>query len=554
MTKLIVKPESLYDAWQLYSNYLESTNPKILAVAKTALFRYTLPGYGLPIEAQKLDAWSFMKKVPIHLFVDALNVQQKVFDFLNTNKHLQQTNRHRLKQMLDWCSSQDWWVLATHTESRQYAPRRRNQLGNAHKVRLVNRKGGKPYRLKIDEISLSLQAELDELWKFQTSIQVRYRQDNKVRKPTAEKTRMVLLLVLGWLHREQNVALEELSFKQLDDIDVAYNYTAWLREERHASPKTELQALVALLNAAKFLHYKESNQKLCKQLTKTYVDIPIINELRELVRLTNERVKESSIVADESQKWLDWPEFLACVDYLKKDCAIYTSDGQLRTERTIARSYERYLIAALLAYMPPDRQRTLRELEVGKTLVRGTVKNDIFCPKADGQWYIKLGSEDYKTGKAYKEQTLEVPENIYPELEAWLNQWRAVLKPTHNFVFCQLNGKPYTRESLYHLFRHAIYRASVVLFGEGKALNPHLVRDMAVTYFIRVGASEHQMDALAIGMKHSRRTQREIYDRRTKQEKVAPAQQMMLSVKPVELPLPKLESVSLSPVDFLPET
>jgi hypothetical protein len=223
------------------------------------------------------------------------------------------------------------------------------------------------------------------------------------------------------------VALEDLNFKQLDNIDVAYDYTEWLREERHVSPNTELQVLVALLHVAKFLHYKDSDQQLCKQLTKTYADIPIINELRELVRLTNERVKESPRIADESQKWLDWPEFLACVEYLKKDCAIYTSDGQSRTERAIARSYERYLVAALLAYMPPDRQRTLRELEVGRTLVRGTVKNDIFCPKADGRWYIKLSSQDYKTGKAYKEQTLEVPENIYPELEAWLNQWRAVL-------------------------------------------------------------------------------------------------------------------------------
>ncbi len=557
MSKLIVKPESLYDAWQLYSEYLKLHKPEILALTQTALFRYTLPGYGLPIGAKNLEAIAFLKTIPLYQFVDALNVQQKVFDFLDSKKYLQRSNRHRLKQMLDWCSSQDWWTLATRSESMQYAPRRRNQLGNAHKAKIVNRKNTKPYRLKANEISPSLQAELDRLWKFQTSLQFKDRQDTPARKPTAEKVRSILLLILGWLHREQKVALvalEDLSFKQLDNIDVAYDYTEWLREERHVSPKTEVQALVALLHVAKFLHYKDSDQKLCMQLTKTYVDIPIIHELRELVRLTNERVKESSRVADESQKWLDWPEFLACVEYLKKDCAIYTSDGQPRTGRAIARSYERYLVAALLAYMPPDRQRTLRELEVGRTLVRGTVKNDIFCPKADGRWYIKLGSQDYKTGRAYKEQTLEVPENIYPELEAWLNEWRAVLQPTHNFVFCQLNGKPYTSESLYQLFRHAIYRASVVLFGEGKALNPHLVRDMAVTYFIREGASEQQMDALAIGMKHSRRTQREIYDRRTKQEKVAPAQQMMLSVKPVELPLPKLESVSLGPVDFLPET
>ena len=286
--------------------------------------------------------------------------------------------------------------------------------------------------------------------------------------------------------------------------------------------------LVALLNVAKFLHYQKSDSQYCKLLNKPYVDIPLICELRELIRDTNKRVKIGSRTKDESKKWLDWPDYLLCVQYLLKDCSPYTSDGQTRTPRAIAGSYQKYLIAALLAYMPPDRQRTFRELEVGQTLVKGSIKNDIFIPQVDDKWFIKLGPTRYKTGKAYGEIILEIPEMIYPELEVWLNRWRQVLSPNHNFVFTQLNGNPYTSTSLRSLFRHAIYRASCVLFGEGKAVNPHLVRDMAVTYFVREGASEAQMDALAIGMKHSRQTQKEIYDRRTQHEKVAPAQDMML--------------------------
>jgi hypothetical protein len=339
--------------------------------------------------------------------------------------------------------------------------------------------------------------------------------------------------------------------KQLDNIEIAYSYTDWLREERQVCPKTEIQALIALLQVAKFLHYKESDQQQCQLLNKTYVDIPIINQIRNLIRLTNERVDPSSRVGNEAKKWLDWPEYLACVEYLKKDCAIYTSDGQPRTERAIAHSYKRYLVAAFLAYMPPDRQRTLRELELGRTLVRGTFKNNIFSPNDNGRWYIKLGADDYKTGKAYKEQISEVPEIIYPELEAWLNQWRPVLNPSHNFVFCQLDGQPYTAEGMYQQFRHAIYRASAVLFNHGKALNPHLVRSMAITHFIREGATEQQMDAMSIAMKHSRDAQKRDYDRRSQQEKLAPAQQMMLSVKPAEVPLPKFEPVNFTPIDSL---
>lgn len=553
MTIFIVQPVSVYDAWQLYSEYLNATNPNILALAKTALFRYTLPGYGLPEKASKLEVLDFLKKIPLSEFVEALNVQQKVFDSLGTKKYLQRSSRHRLKQMLDWCSSQDWWTQATDSQAKNYAPRRRNKLGNAHKVNISNRPARPPYRLMPHEISSNLQAELDGLQKFQTSVEVRYRQDEAVRKPTAEKTQIIILLLLGWLHRTRNISLEELSFKHLDDIEVAYDYTDWLREERQVCAKTEVQALVAILNVVKFLHYKKSDQQHCKLLKKTYIDVKIVNEIRNLIDRTNKRVQTSLRVANEDEKWLEWPEYLACVEYLKKDCSIYTSDGQPRTERAIAHSYKRYLVAAFLGYMPPDRQRTLRELEVGRTLVRGTVKNNIFSPNDNGRWYIKLGADDYKTGKAYKEQISEVPEIIYPELEAWLNRWRPILNPSHNFVFCQLDGKPYTSEAMYQLFRHAIYRASVVLFNHGKALNPHLVRSMAITHFIREGATEQQMDAMSIGMKHSRDAQKREYDRRSQQEKLAPAQQMMLSVKPAEVPLPKLQPVDFTPIDYLQE-
>ena len=47
----------------------------------------------------------------------------------------------------------------------------------------------------------------------------------------------------------------------------------------------------------------------------------------------------------------------------------------------------RRLIFAIFSCVP-DRQRTLRELEVGRTLVH-----------AGGRWVIKHGPGDYKTGK-----------------------------------------------------------------------------------------------------------------------------------------------------------
>lgn len=149
--------------------------------------------------------------------------------------------------------------------------------------------------------------------------------------------------------------------------------------------------------------------------------------------------------ADEEAKWLDWPEYLQVVQELKKECA-----GAW----------------ARLACVP-DRQRTLRELRVGSTLLRDK----------DGRWAIRHGPGDYKTGRAYGERPpLVVAPHIYPELEAFMARWRSELAPSHDFLFSQLNGEPLTDKSLYKLFWTTAYRLT------GKKANPHLVRDSIVTY------------------------------------------------------------------------
>jgi hypothetical protein len=58
----IIKPETVADAWLLYVNELKICNPAIIPLAQTALFRYTLPGYGMPNDLTKNDVIAFMKK------------------------------------------------------------------------------------------------------------------------------------------------------------------------------------------------------------------------------------------------------------------------------------------------------------------------------------------------------------------------------------------------------------------------------------------------------------------------------------------------------------
>ena len=62
------------------------------------------------------------------------------------------------------------------------------------------------------------------------------------------------------------------------------------------------------------------------------------------------------------------------------------------------------------------------------------------------------------------------------QLEAFLGHWRQFLQPQHSLVFSQLNGAPMTMQAVYKIFHTSAFRVS------GKKTNPHLVRDMVVTY------------------------------------------------------------------------
>ena len=456
-----------------------------------------------------------MTQVPLHQFKDALQVQENVFKSLEgkVSGATQRTYRMHLRKFFDWCNKQGWWKNEYEDGVPKYSPRVRNDgRGNVKNVKVTSRKQLPFFGLRPDELTKELNDELEKVFRFATSPIVRKRQDPAVREVTANIHLRYITQIFGWLHNVKGVPLEELSLKLLDDIDLTYEFIDWGREQRKNAPTTGLKYLTALLLVAKYHHHKTS-------IVQHYKDIPIIEELRELTNKLKEINKTTEKVSNESKKWIDWNVYLAAVEQLLQECAPRTVDGKKRSDTAIASSYQRYLITAFFAYMPPDRSRTIRELELGRTLV-----------KEGDEWFIKLSPEDYKTGDTYGSQVTKVPEIMYSQLEIWVNNQRNVFSPTHNFLFSQRDGSILNHDSFFSLFIHALYRLT------GKAVNPHLVRSIAITHFFRIGSTSEQMKAFALAMKHSDAMQGSDYDRRTQQEKVQPALDMMLSQKAGTLP------------------
>ncbi|KAI2510568.1 hypothetical protein MHU86_3836 [Fragilaria crotonensis] len=357
-------------------------------------------------------------------------------------------------------------------------------------------------------------------------------QESPIRKATAEVYVRHAKQFLGWFLHNHGQYMYPLHVsiydivpnKEKESAETFLEFILWLRQNRSISVSYEANILRGLTKLLKFRFARESKADPTYG-EKSFDDIPLIRELRKLHRDANQRQGVAPRSSDESAKWLTWHEYLAAIQSLKSDLARliedYESNAPEQEEaskstqmRKIAIVYQYYLVLAFFACVP-DRQRTIRELEVGKSLV-----------KEQGRWVIKHGPDDYKTGKTYGDRPpMMLSAELVPSIDDFLERWRPCLTPKTSKLFVQpRTGNAFTQDSVYQIVARNCYTYA------GKKTNPHLLRDMIVTHVRDSDASEKQLEALALYMGHSIQMQRTSYDRRTLKRKVAPAVELLQSV------------------------
>jgi hypothetical protein len=422
-----------------------------------------------------------------------------------------------------------------------------NENGNGHKYALSFTKDDST------AIYYRLQKELDQFLSYMTEPSAMYQQQEEpIRKATADVYIRHARLFLGWYvlnkvrlddHKDANITstvddhskTSELSLftiipdRESKSAQPIVDYIIWLRKHRNISDSYEANLLRGLTKLIKYRFASESKVDTSYG-GKKFQDIPVVRELRRLHRDANKRQSISPRASNEVLKWISWEEYLSVVKALKNDLVeeihlyerktssrYYPHENtsiksnstvtDTRMKRRIAIKFQNYLVLAFLSCIP-DRQRTFRELELGRTFQR-----------EETRWIIKHGPKDYKTGGTYGDRP---PLVLNPELtvhiDDFLERWRPCLQPTGPHVFVQpRTGKCFTQDSIYATVCRCCFRYT------GKRTNPHLLRDMIVTHVRQSYASEKELEALALYMGHSITMQRNSYDRRTMQEKVAPA-------------------------------
>jgi len=381
---------------------------------------------------------------------------------------------------------------------------------------------------------------------------------------------------------KQSVSLYDIiPTSETDSAAPILQYILWLRSERGISSNYEANILRGIIKLVKFRFAHELSPSLTNRsrsqkhgaganlisAPSTPLDnLPIVMELRKLHREAGSKGKKAPRSSDEGKKWLDWSEYLEVIQLLKSDLSEMIDNYDKRLEMEVKRkevvaedeingggkvgkkqkpsrakvkslqvqrkeitsTFQQYLILSFFACVP-DRQRTFRELELGRNFIRVDDDNN-----GGSMWVIKHTAEDYKTGSTYGERPpLPLTLTLTPEIDDFLDRWRPALfhPPSKNststnpssFLFLQpRTGNPLTANSVYQIVSRCCYKY------KQKKTNPHLLRDMIVTHVRKNGdASEKELEALALFMGHSIQMQRDSYDRRTLEQKVSPAVKLM---------------------------
>lgn len=600
----ITAHKTFFEMLSLYKQKLElKGNSTYFKHLKTALIRFTIPGWGgaKPQSARLSQeeifvGIEFLKSIDATYIRSAIETQQKVFNELNVSNQSRRLYKHHLKAFVDWVEAEGY---LSHQNNLEENPKKIEKKGKQkyemqHRFRcigytyrdsikkLTDWTNPEVYRLGViegDYINPTLQAEFENFDVYMRDVLKCKSQETRKRL-----TITCLCFLLGFLHRVKRIPLAELkfsliipvqnldpdvrSFASYDDylkakieagqsaklaaekvVGFLYEYWNWRHEEsRELAYKTRNTLINAVIRLAKYQYRDQTD----RNFNSNFEDVPIIQRLKVLNKDMEDAWNHIPTIEPE-KKMVPWPEVREVLECLRKEADLterwrYSKKNNKdysvsRTNRSIAHSLQDFLIIAFFTLIPPDRQRTFRELEFGRTLRNGIFLNNKFIFKekmkdpSAARWFIMLDPDDYKTGQTYKYWHSELPDTCFPDgktfyqyLDRWfypaelaanpVQEWvkqdlynqRAVLNPLHPYCFTRkVSNKQFTESKMHTKVTRVFERFKLTSMG------PHMLRHSFTTYLDEINATDEERKSAAYWMHNSVRTQEEVYTH-TKQE------------------------------------
>ncbi|HEY9301907.1 MAG TPA: hypothetical protein VIQ31_37185 [Phormidium sp.] len=341
---------------------------------------------------------------------------------------------------------------------------------------------------------------------------------------------------------KEGVAQETSEELGKEAANLIEEYVEW----GNVSHASVVQNYNAIINLAKFTYYRQVSSEDLKS-RDTFDKIPLINVLKARRRIHERQTRTQAKTTSEKRSLVvPYPQIIEVLEKTRFEANLevkhYQRSNRYRGERPqidkiprmdtgIARSFQRFIIIALMVSCPPRRAKEYYEAEIGKSLLKGGFQDGLFVSVEkmknpnDAQYY--LWPEDYKTIGTYGELAIPLNNITFPDgtrfydyLERWINKWRKILvkEQKYDFLFLQdKNGKLLNSSTFGKKVKHIFWRFA------GISMSPHKLRHSFETYSQEIGLSDAEKQASVLAMGHSPETKRKHYDLREKIKIMQPA-------------------------------
>lgn len=368
----------------------------------------------------------------------------------------------------------------THTDSSEpQKPRAPKKAGGSlSQAQKGKRKlNANPYSTPEGELPNLLRRQLDQLQIFWTSAENTQRRETPIREQTYKTYRSHILSFLGWLSHIRSQNLEEIGLEKLADRNLLSDFLNWGRAERGNSYGWALNVAQSIMLIVKWQHHSALQQSQIGDI------IPEVTEFRDYIstlryRYQAERSDKKVKQVDSAENQFALTDELCqkIIAYLRHDCAEYNHTGGKRSETALLRSWQRYLITAILMSCP-IRLQELCQLEPANDILR----------EPDGSWTI-VTTTQHKTGYSGLPIKMKLPEALKKDLATWIEDLRPKIKAGSSSIFVKLGsnrlpdalGQPLTERDIWELVSRATYKATESILGTPMRIKPSMFRQLHV--------------------------------------------------------------------------
>ncbi len=479
---------------------------------RATLRQHILHHYGFKQPQLRDNLEDCLAQVPLQIFLKDAPQLIEVLRAAKEKKNLSDATFRNyysvLRSFFEWIHQQAWYPALVPSQPAKYAPQLSvgQTLTQAQKGR--RQLNTYPYSLREEKLPTKVKEQLEQLHAFWTVGRVSERKENLIREQTFNNYKKHILSFLGWYQQIQGHSLDKVGLTEIFDIEQIKNFIDWGIEERKNSYGWAINIAQSMLLVAKWQHRHRANS-----------DWSDVNQVLELLEYTKclrhkyqqeiaqkkEFVEQANLTSIECQK---------IVEYLRQCCAERDSSGTRRSEIAILRSWQHYMIVALMVYCP-FRSKEIQELELSKSLFR----------QSDHSWTV-LKAARYKMGSQPENRQYKITGQLAEDLDTWISIWRPKVPTTHKLVFIRLGsnrtpeslGQPLTDRDMWELVERAVYKATAAVLGNPKRINPHMLRQIFVASNIATSDTKPPIAQSSLGsdLAHIMNSSSSINDRLSK--------------------------------------